>query len=288
MKYILFTLLFLFNIPFSFGQEEKLYSRIFTKAAREISDFVVKDTGHIKVWYTLNAVGKINKIDSCDDLQVLEIGNNISKYYSYFVFRNDSVTEIANKKKAGSSSFERGSSQGMPSWSEYFKDFKSGIFTEYARMPLNIADCYYSEDIPVQNWKLFDDTLRVAGYLCQRAECSFSGRNYVAWFTPDIPVSNGPWKLGGLPGLILKVSDTDEKFVFESIGIETKNVFSIKAYNIRDYTKSNKSRVLQLLKKIDENYFVLVGTRVQSGDLNSRMGKTTRKPKFNTMLLELE
>jgi GLPGLI family protein len=251
-------------------------------------DFVVKDTGHIKVWYTLNAVGKINKIDSCDDLQILEIGNSISKYYSYFIFKGDSANDIANKKRVGLGSFERGApSQGMPSWSDYVKDFKSGIFTEYARMPLNIADLCYSEDIPVQDWKLFDDTLNILGYLCQKAECNFRGRNYVAWFTSDIPISNGPWKFGGLSGLILRVYDTDKEFVFESVGIETKKVFSIKIYQ-RDYTKSNRNRVLKLLNAIDENYFVLVGTRVDGGNINARRGKTTSKPKFNTMLLELE
>jgi GLPGLI family protein len=239
------------------------------------------------VWYTLNTVGKINKIDSCDDLQILEIGNNISKYYSYFIFKSDSAIEIANKKRTGSSS-ERGVQQGMPSWSEYFKDFRAGIFTEYARMPLNVADVYYSEDIPVQNWELFDDTLNIVGYLCQRAECNFRGRNYVAWFVPDIPVSNGPWKFDGLPGLILKVYDTNKKFVFECIGIETGKTFPVKTYNSKDYQQANRDRILQLLNKIDENYFLLSGTRVEGGNINTRRGKTTRKPKFNTMLLELE
>ncbi|MDR2651853.1 MAG: hypothetical protein LBC68_06010 [Prevotellaceae bacterium] len=42
----------------------------------------------------------------------------------------------------------------------------------------------------------------------------------------DIPIDNGPWKFGGLPGM--KVYDNDKKFVFECIGIQYKQFSIIK------------------------------------------------------------
>lgn len=71
-----------------------------------------------------------------------------------------------------------------------------------------------------QQWNITSDTLTVLGYLCQKATSSFHGRDYEAWFTPEIPVNDGPWKLYGLPGLILKAKDTEDLFSFEIIGLE--------------------------------------------------------------------
>ena len=68
---------------------------------------------------------------------------------------------------------------------------------------------------PVFDWIFTSDTLTVLGYLCKKATCSFRGRDYTAWYAPDIPLSNGPWKFNGLPGLILKVEDADRDYSFE-------------------------------------------------------------------------
>ena len=72
---------------------------------------------------------------------------------------------------------------------------------------------------PIQ-WEIADDTLCVLGYSCQKATTSFRGRIYSVWFTMDIPVNDGPWKLYGLPGIILNGKSDDGLFSFEAIGIE--------------------------------------------------------------------
>lgn len=71
-----------------------------------------------------------------------------------------------------------------------------------------------------QQWNITSDTLTVLGYLCQKATTTFRGRSYEVWFAPEIPVNDGPWKLYGLPGLILKATDAENLFSFEIIGIE--------------------------------------------------------------------
>lgn len=71
-----------------------------------------------------------------------------------------------------------------------------------------------------QQWDISTDTLTVLGYLCQKATSDFRGRKYEVWFTPDIPINDGPWKFYGLPGLILKATDSENLFSFEIIGLE--------------------------------------------------------------------
>ena len=63
------------------------------------------------------------------------------------------------------------------------------------------------EKKPVMNWKITKESQKILGYSCYKATTKFRGREYIAWFTPDIPYNLGPWKLGGLPGLILKVEN---------------------------------------------------------------------------------
>ena len=52
------------------------------------------------------------------------------------------------------------------------------------------------------------------------ATANFRGRHWTAWFATDIPVSDGPWKLGGLPGLILEAYDKGHQYTFTAVGLE--------------------------------------------------------------------
>ena len=56
---------------------------------------------------------------------------------------------------------------------------------------------------------------KILGLNCTKATCRYAGRDYEAWFTPDIPISDGPYKFSGLPGLIVKVQDNEKEHIFE-------------------------------------------------------------------------
>lgn len=72
----------------------------------------------------------------------------------------------------------------------------------------------YEEDIPKINWSIQNEKKTINDLNCIKAEATFRGRKYTAWFTPDIPLPYGPWKLQGLPGLILEVEDEEKQVSF--------------------------------------------------------------------------
>lgn len=70
------------------------------------------------------------------------------------------------------------------------------------------------------NWQLLDEFKEISGYRCQKAATTFRGRKYEAWFSSEIPLSVGPWKFSGLPGLILEIYDQTGEVYFSAEKIE--------------------------------------------------------------------
>jgi GLPGLI family protein len=121
----------------------------------------------------------------------------------------------------------------------------------------------YDEDLEVQDWKLHGDTATVNGYLCRKATCTFRGRNYEAWYAPEIPVSEGPWKFYGLPGLIFKVSDSSGYFSWECISFKNEDQ-TIDIYrDNKKVVETTKAEVKKLRKAFfDDPYGVLAANGV--------------------------
>ena len=69
-----------------------------------------------------------------------------------------------------------------------------------------------SEPTPQIDWTLHDDTMSISGFLCQKATATFKGTECQAWYTEEIPSSAGPWRLRGLPGLIVKAESKVHTF----------------------------------------------------------------------------
>lgn len=78
----------------------------------------------------------------------------------------------------------------------------------------------YKEELPKIKWQLVDSTAIVCDYECQMAIGTVLGRTWKVYYTTDVPLSYGPWVLGGLPGLVLKAEDSEHLFSFEAIGVE--------------------------------------------------------------------
>ncbi len=83
------------------------------------------------------------------------------------------------------------------------------------------------EKNPQINWSITNTTKKIGNYICTKATTHFRGKDYTVWFTPKIPVPYGPWKLNGLPGLILKAYDTNRDIIFSAQKIEFSNTKNI-------------------------------------------------------------
>ena len=75
-------------------------------------------------------------------------------------------------------------------------------------------------------WVLADDTLTVSGYLCQQATATFRGVEWRVWYTEEIPSSAGPWRLRGLPGLIVKAESGAHTFCLAGVRQEASPITS--------------------------------------------------------------
>jgi GLPGLI family protein len=72
-----------------------------------------------------------------------------------------------------------------------------------------------TEKLPKINWVVMKDTKKIGSYDCIKAAGEFGNRVYDVWFTPTIPCSFGPYKLNGLPGLILEAKSRDGRVSYE-------------------------------------------------------------------------
>src|SRR5699024_7981210 len=91
-----------------------------------------------------------------------------------------------------------------------FRNFKNKkIILKLPATPLK--EPYVIKDNWVKiHWKSLNVHKTILGYDTKKAIGNFRGRNYIVWFAPEIPIPYGPWKLFGLPGLILEAYDTSK------------------------------------------------------------------------------
>ena len=79
---------------------------------------------------------------------------------------------------------------------------------------MNMFNYLFTIRYPDIDWQIGTDTMNIAGFHCQLAKGHWGGRTYTAWFCPDMPFRYGPWKLTGLPGLILQATDSTGQIAF--------------------------------------------------------------------------
>lgn len=97
----------------------------------------------------------------------------------------------------------------------YFIDKKNKIMLSRDSYYNKITFASIKESVPDIDWKITSEKKKIGGYECIKATADFAGRKWEAWFTQKIPISLGPWKLGGLPGLILEARDSKLDFIYK-------------------------------------------------------------------------
>jgi GLPGLI family protein len=216
-----------------------------------LKDYQTIDSAYLKCSYKLTYLpDSLCPNIKATDRQVLLIGKNISKYYSQITLDYNLYIEKYLKTHTDGN-YPMSKNGG---WTyEVFKNYPQNRETVTDIGSSLYANFLYEEPLILWHWKIYDEKQTIVSYNCQKAETSFRGRNYTAWFTTDIPIPDGPWKYGGLPGLILKIYDSKGNFIFECDGLEQlKKQESIKFYKV-DYSKIERKELYQLYKKSHED-----------------------------------
>ena len=105
------------------------------------------------------------------------------------------------------------------------------------------------EDTIKLDWKLEKSTMEYLGYTCNQATTEYAGRKYIAWYTKAIPITSGPYVFKGLPGLIMKISDTENKHSFRLVEIKK----SLNNFSTADYKLISKKKAEELQKNVEDD-----------------------------------
>ena len=171
-----------------------------------------------------------------------------SKDKSYYVVAKDSLENAVSISKAKSHYQNSNGSVNKISNGLVLSAAGNQVVCDLSTKTLdsNLFDgkqIYVSETLPKFSWKITKQKKKIGSFECILGISNFRGRKYYAWYAPDIAVYSGPWKLNGLPGMILEAYD------------EGKNVmWNFKSYKFpiivkQDYTirKEKNSKKITFL-----------------------------------------
>lgn len=170
-------------------------------------------TSTIQIVYGLDFKSDSTQAKKNNEIVCLYIGDNQSVFQDEKRYKVDSI--IASQK------YTQLPSKPMFKVNHViFKDFKKSeiIFSEM----VDKVVFGYKEPLNQMKWKLGTEKKNILTYECYKAETTFRGRQYTAWYTKTIPISDGPYKFAGLPGLILEVYDDKDHFHYKLLQIINK------------------------------------------------------------------
>lgn len=190
------------------------------------SQIKLKDTLNYELTYDYSyQENKTDTLNIKSELMVLKVAKN----FSYFInYNNMKLREMYSKSKLAGN---------IPKYRSRGKTrLLFTIIKDYEMNQLSFSDrigpdyYYYTKPLNQFVWKLENEQKEIMGYQCKKATTNFAGRDYVAWYSVEIPISDGPYKFNGLPGLIFSIYDTDKHYVYNLKNIEKVNSF----FNTKD------------------------------------------------------
>ena len=170
-----------------------------------------------------------------------------------------------------------------------FNDISSSMQTVYDEWADELH--YYTEPLEEQTWVITaDSTATVLGYECIMAKSDYHGRKWTAWFATDIPLSFGPWKFRGLPGLILK-AEADGGFSFIATGLEKSDRIMTSMYSKGEYSKISRIKAQEAQEFFVNNQESIL--KAQNGGLakitySDENGNEISAPVYDAQIMSLE
>lgn len=202
------------------------------------------------------------------DTMVLRVGKNTSQFYACSTLYIDSMAADPQGGKMLQKLMMDALMSGKPipgprlTQEYHYKKRTADTILTYVNRKMSwlVIEKYERQD-----WQLTDSTKSIGDYTCKMARCRFRGRDYEAWYTTDIAVEEGPWKFGGLPGLIMEVYDTQKHYHYAWVGINFENLRPVCFYKIGDDENTERITREQYLKDCLERYELLKTRRARRG-----------------------
>jgi len=155
-----------------------------------------------------------NKTDIKTENAYLDISPEKSVFYSENRIKRDSIMQKAFQGGGGRATINRDQMEGLRTNINYSVEKDKTNQKTYFKDRIG-RDIYSYEEDRTLNWKIESETRKIGEYKVQKAQTDFGGRKWTAWFTTDLPYQDGPYKFGGLPGLIVKVEDDQGDYSFD-------------------------------------------------------------------------
>lgn len=251
-----------------------------------LADSVTCDRTLLNVAYKLSFRPLPEQQNPWEDLIVLQIGTRLTKQFSAWAYQIDSAMTMRHRyglsgnwmgpeEAAKEFAKIRAKLPLIPAgqlWfglspkgrkftschSELFKFRGTNHFTIIQPEPesdLNGKGFVYEDIPPALQWNInYTDSTEIAGYRCRKATTRFRGRTYTAWYAVELPFSEGPYKFGGLPGLILQIEDDAGEYRWNVLLIDTHERPIVRyAYDYQRTTRRNSGSGTALFIPIPNN-----------------------------------
>ena len=205
--------------------------------------------------------------DKRNGITMLQIGKRYNRFMDYNEFRFDSLMDATAKNLKPYS--ETGPMMMMALKKRKFREnivIDKQNNTEIIQRTAGLVQRYqYDEPCPMLKWELTEGDTIIAGYNCKKALTSLWGRDYIAWYAPEVDLPYGPYKFNGLPGLVFMVVDTHDNHKFTLSGLEKVTQYNpIYLWAEKDIIKTSRNKV----RKIYKNYCAdPVGALTSNGDI---------------------
>lgn len=210
------------NQPSSTRQNQQM-KKIFSVAIVLIVIFCTAQTNRFvyELEYRKDSTEEYRK-----NLMALDINPKLTKFYDYNFVEYDSINKKGNESLSRYSTktdqvLVRGKNSNRNIW---YRDF---------------FDYFTIQTTDEMKWKLFSETKIYDGYKLQKATTEFGGRNWIAWFSKEVNISEGPYKFRGLPGLIFLLEDSGKDFIYKLV----KNQKLKKTFETKDFLETHYGKV---------------------------------------------
>lgn len=197
---------------------KKLFSIFFIALFAFVSaqDKDSKETAN-RFFYELTFKPKKDSAKLDKVIAILDITSKKSIYQDYTMPAQDSIIKVQIDEMEKTKSFKDMSK--LIKWPK----FSYKIIKTYPDMKVEYVDRIsrnlFSYEDPVKlYWNILPDKQKIGEYNAQKATTEFGGRKWTAWFSTDIPFQDGPYKFYGLPGLIVKIEDSEKNYSWQLSG----------------------------------------------------------------------